>query len=94
MRPKVPLAIVALLAAGNLVAKTIIVPTQGVSPFLDTEVSTNVVLHTGRNDLRNLDLTIQFAGTATNDIEVAFGHDADENHLQIRSGNAELPTPA
>lgn len=70
MRLKLSFVAAALLAAAGLFARTINVPTQSVSPFPDTEVSTNIVLHTGRDDLRELDLDIQFAGTATNDIEI------------------------
>lgn len=77
MRLKSSFAAAALLAAGGFFARTINVPKQGVSPFPDTEVSTNIVLRTGRDDLRELDLDIQFAGTATNDMEVALGRDVN-----------------
>ena len=60
-------------------ARTILVPTQPVSPYLDTEVSTNFALHAGRTDTWGFDLRIQMAGTPTNDLEVAFGVDANTN---------------
>ena len=60
-------------------ARTILVPTQPVSPYLDTEVSTNFALHAGRTDTWGFDLRIQIAGTPTNDLEVAFGVDANTN---------------
>ena len=60
-------------------ARTILVPTQPVSPYLDTEVSTNFALHAGRTDTWVFDLRIQIAGTPTNDLEVAFGVDANTN---------------
>ena len=60
-------------------ARTILVPTQPVSPYLDTEVSTNFALHAGRTDTWGVDLRIQIAGTPTNDLEVAFGVDANTN---------------
>lgn len=63
----------------SALARTILVPTQPVSPYLDTEVSTNFALHAGRTDTWGFDLRIQIAGTPTNDLEVAFGVDANTN---------------
>ena len=60
-------------------ARTILVPTQPVSPFADTEVSTNIVLHASRTDTREFGIHIQLAGTPTNDLEVAFGRDMNTN---------------
>ena len=54
-------------------ARTILVPPQPVSPYLDTEVSTNCVLHRSRIDARTFDVHFQFEGTPTNNLEVAFG---------------------
>ncbi len=70
-----------LLAAAGMVAsaRTITVPAQPVSPWLDTEVSTNVVLHGNRTDTRKLNVHFQFEGTPTNCLEVAFGRDANTN---------------
>jgi len=73
--------IMVLLAAAGMVAsaRTISVQTQPVSPYLDTEVSTNVVLHGNRTDTRKLDIRIQLDGTPTNNLEIAFGRDANTN---------------
>ena len=60
-------------------ARQIHVPTQPVSPYVDTEVSTNVVVHTGRTDVREVKLHLQLDGTPTNDLEVAFGCDVNTN---------------
>ena len=68
---------VAFAAAAS--ARTILVPTQPVSPFADTEVSTNIVLHASRTDTREFGIHIQLDGTQTNDLEVAFGRDANTN---------------
>ena len=62
---------VAFAAAAS--ARTILVPTQPVSPFADTEVSTNIALHASRTDTREFGVRIQLAGTPTNNLEVAFG---------------------
>ena len=60
-------------------ARTILVPTQPVSPFADTEVSTNVVIHESRTDVRNVQIHFQLEGTPTNNLEIAFGCDANTN---------------
>lgn len=60
-------------------ARTILLPPQPVSPYLDTEVSTNCVLHRSRIDARTFDVHFQFEGTPTNNLEVAFGRDANTN---------------
>lgn len=60
-------------------ARQIHVPTQPVSPYADTEVSTNVVVHTGRTDAREVKLHLKLEGTPTNDLEVAFGCDVNTN---------------
>ena len=60
-------------------AGTILVPTQQVSPYADTEVSTNVVIQTGRTDVRDVKIRLQLDGTPTNNLEIAFGCDANTN---------------
>ena len=47
------------------------------SPLLDTEVFTNVAFRTGNSELRMIDVDMQFVGTPTNNVQIAFGHDAD-----------------
>ena len=58
-------------------ARTILVPTQPVSPYLDTEVSTNVPIN--KADISYSDLNFRFDGTPTNNLEVAFGRDMNTN---------------
>ena len=60
-------------------ARTILVQTQPVSPYADTEVSTNVVIQTGRTDVRDVKIRLQLDGTPTNNLEIAFGCDANTN---------------
>ena len=60
-------------------ARTLLVPTLPVSPYADTEVSTNCVLHRSRIDARTFDVHFQFEGTPTNNLEVAFGRDSNTN---------------
>lgn len=47
------------------------------SPWLDTEVFTNVAFRTGNSELRKIGVDMEFVGTPTNNVQVAFGHDAD-----------------
>ncbi len=60
-------------------ARIINVPTQPVSPYADTEVFTNVVIQTGRTDVRDVKIWLQLDGTPTNNLEIAFGVDANTN---------------
>ena len=48
-----------------------------VSPFADTEVSTNMVIN--KADINYVDLKFTFCGTPTNDLEMAFGTDVNTN---------------
>ena len=47
--------------------------------FADTEVSVHHALEQGPFGLRGLDFRLEFAGTPSNNVEVAFGRDLDEN---------------
>ena len=69
------LALISILLAGSAFARTILVPTQPVSEFADTEVSTNITIRTGRTLSREVEIHIQLAGTPTNCLEIAFGRD-------------------
>lgn len=71
--------VVAVGISCTAVARRIIVPTQPVSPFADTEVSTNVVIHESRTDVRDVQIHFHLEGTPTNNLEVAFGCDANAN---------------
>ena len=66
-------------AAAIAFARAINIPTQPVSPFADTEVVTNVVIHSNRTDVRDVEVLLQLAGTAYNDLEVGFGMDVNTN---------------
>lgn len=61
----------------SALARTILVPTQPVSPYLDTEVSTNVPIN--KADISYSDLNFRFDGTPTNNRELAFGTDMNTN---------------
>ena len=75
-------SILAMFVAGFCVsafARPINIPTQPVSPYADTEVSTNIVIHPSRTDVRDVKLHLQLDGTAYNDLEVGFGCDGNTN---------------
>ena len=58
-------------------AWTVSVPTMPVSPFADTEVSTNIPIN--KADISYSDLNFRFDGTPTNNLELAFGTDVNTN---------------
>ncbi len=61
-------------------ARVIDVPFQAVSPsFADTEVSTNLVIHPSRTDVREVKIHLQLIGTEYNDLEIGFGRDVNTN---------------
>jgi len=76
---KALLLVVGAFFASVVFARQIVIPTLPVSPFADTEVSTNVVIHGSRVDVRNVQIHFQLEGTPTNNLEVAFGCDANTN---------------
>ena len=68
---------VAALAASAAFGWTIQVPSMPVSPYADTEVSTNIPVN--RADIGYSDLNFRLNGTPTNNLELAFGTDANTN---------------
>ena len=49
------------------------------SEYADTEVSTNVAFRASRRGVKSLDVRIEYAGSESNCVEMAFGRDADGN---------------
>ena len=45
--------------------------------FLDTEASTNVAFNVWRNDVREFGVRLDFVGSVSNNVQVAFGRDAN-----------------
>ena len=64
-------------AAGMLRAVEFTVTQMPVSPFADTEVSTNMVIN--KADINYVDLKFTLCGTPTNNLEMAFGTDVNTN---------------
>lgn len=69
----------ALSAAGAFALRAVefTITQMPVSPFADTEVSTNMVIN--KADINYVDLKFTFCGTPTNSLEMAFGTDANTN---------------
>ena len=45
--------------------------------FADTEVTTNIPVNVFRSDVRGLDVSVELCTTPSNNVQVAFGRDAD-----------------
>ena len=73
------ITIVILLAATAFASARIEVPTLPLGEYADTEVSTNVAFRTSRRGVKALDVRIEYTGSESNCVEVAFGRDADGN---------------
>ena len=69
------LAILPLAAFG----KALSVPTLPLCEYADTEVSTNIPIRVNLERLEWMRFALELSPTATNDIEVLIGHDADTN---------------
>ena len=69
-------AVVAAVSIGAS-ARTVVVPAMPVSPYADTEVSTNVAIN--KAQISYSDLEFHFSGTPTNNLELAFGTDVNTN---------------
>ena len=76
-------ALVALLALAFLppaaFAERLEVPPLPASPFADTEVSTNIPFAAVNGHVRFLELTFALDGCVSNCVQVAFGHDANDD---------------
>ena len=66
------------------IAKRFVLASQPPSPFIGTEVATNVAL-TVRDDIRVFDLVLSLAASFSNNVEIAFGTDLNTNGVLDRS---------
>ncbi|MBQ2628874.1 MAG: hypothetical protein IJG13_04275 [Kiritimatiellae bacterium] len=65
------------MLANLMLAQTILVPPQPVSPYADTEVSTNIQFSASNEQARVIEMRFALDGCASNCIQVAFGKDAN-----------------
>lgn len=66
-----------VLLAGVVSAKEVFVGELPVSPFVGTEVSTNVPFNVSRNDTTAFTVEMEQNGVESNNVQVAFGQDLD-----------------
>lgn len=77
------LAIMTIVLAGATSAATVGGP--ALSPFADTESSTNVVFSVGNGDTRKFNLSIELNAASSNNLVVAFGRDTNTNGVLDRA---------
>ena len=75
------LTLLASLLPFAALARTFSVSPLPLSPYADTEVTTNVAINAQRFDVKEFGLNISFEAASSNNIQVAFGCDEDENGI-------------
>ena len=84
-------AAVAAFACLSLGAFGAVAPQLPPSAYLDTEVSTNLVLNQNLVSVAGLNLRLEFAGTSSNNVEVVIGTDADgDGELSFDEGAVRM----
>lgn len=73
--------LVAFILSAVASAKEFVVPPMSTSSYADTEVTTNVAINAQRFDVKEFRLNISFEAASSNNIQVAFGCDEDENGI-------------
>ena len=71
------LALLLALLAGSASARMVVVPPQPMSPYADTEVSTNIPFSASSEHAREIEMRFALDGCMSNCVQVAFGKDAD-----------------
>ena len=84
------LALLLALLAGSAIARTIVVPPQPVSPYADTEVSTNIQFSASSEHAREIEMRFALDGCMSNCVQVAFGRAADGDGV-LGADEAETP---
>ena len=75
------LTLLASLLPFAALARTFNVSPLPLSPYADTEVTTNVAINAERFDVKEFGLNISFEAASSNNIQVAFGRDEDGNGI-------------
>ena len=90
-RYRVAYLLFAVAAVGmQTIARTIVVPPQPVSPYADTEVSTNIQFSASSEHAREIEMRFALDGCVSNCVQVAFGKDADGDGV-LGADEAETP---
>ncbi len=66
-----------LFATVTIKSRALSIPELTAPVFADTEVSTNVNMTVWTENIRQFNVTLQFNATPSNNVQVAFGNDAD-----------------
>ena len=77
MKPICIMALAALLAPCAAVAERLVALPVAMPEFADTEVTTNIPVNVSRFDVQLLDVSVELCATPSNNVQVAFGRDAD-----------------
>ena len=73
--------VVSFILSAVAAAKKFVVPSMSASSYADTEVTTNIAINAQRSDVKEFALNIFFEAASSNNIQVAFGCDEDENGI-------------
>ena len=73
--------VVSFILSAVASAKEFLVPPMSTSSYADTEVTTNIAINAQRSDVKEFALNIFFEAASSNNIQVAFGCDEDENGI-------------
>ena len=77
--------VASLLLSSFCLASSFAVPTMSEAEWDDTEVVTNSALPAARADSRVFGFSLELDGTASNNVEVAFGRDVDHDGMLSRA---------
>ena len=76
--------LLAILLPFVISAKTFSIPPLPISPYVDTEITTNIVFNNHRSDVKELELKFVLECSSYNCIQVAFGNDANADGVLSR----------
>lgn len=79
MNQKIYVFAAAMCVMTNAMAREIVVGTQENSAYVDSEVSTNVAFNAYRTDMKRMEVRMDFANSAENCVNIAFGRDDNCN---------------
>ena len=71
--------VLSLLLPVSATAGVVSVSSLSTPEFVDTEVVTNVAFNVGRSDTKTFEVRMEFSGTVSNNVQIAFGRDRDSD---------------
>lgn len=79
MKRKISVLAASMCVITSVMAREIVIGTQGNSAYVDSEVSTNVAFNAHRTDMKRMEVRMDFANSAGNCVNIGFGRDANGN---------------